>query len=719
MPPTRYKQHIKGAWKAYREQVPKEQRAEYIEGITKEVETIVSTGVADYFLLDEEIVRRGKEMGGHVTDTGRGSAAGFFTNTLLGLSTLDRFKLPVKLYPERFVSAERLKTSLPDLDMNLSDQAPFAAAQAEILGEGHSYPMLAFGTLRAKSAFKMYARANQLDMAIQNKVSAQIENYENDLKYADDDERETIDIADYVESKYLRFVRESEVYRGIVVSKSQAPCGFLLYDGDIRREIGLMRITSKSTKKSVLCTVIDGYTADDFGYVKNDLLIVSVIKVNTETMRRAGLPHYTSSQIIELTKHDKATWDIFANGYTMGINQCERKATREKVMQYRPRCLEDLSAFVAAIRPGFRSQVNKFLSRAKFSYNIPSFDSLLKNDSTGSSWLLYQENLMTCLQVAGFSMEETYPIIKAISKKKVDVVASARDRFLRGFSDHIVQVEGVDKAKADEAAQTAWKVMEDSASYLFNASHAVAVAIDAIYGAYLKAHHPYEYYASLLSSVAAKGDKDRIAAIKSEMRQAFGIRIAACRFGQDNTDYSYDKEAGTISDALASVKGLSQKTAVALRSIADKTYETFVDLLYEMSNNPAFTTAKVETLIRMGYFDRFGRTKKLLGVFAAFHEGEICYKKTHIKSTQEKRLAFLREFERTLPDEDVTPVEQLSFEATAYYQPIVGHFITQIGDVFYDASGVAMCDCEKAFRWRGYDLVDKAHYDRIKRDCID
>ena len=129
------------------------------------------------------------------------------------------------------------------MDLNVADPEPFAAAQEELLGEGHVYPMLALGTLRVKSAFKLYA---------------------------DESEQDTILLEDYVEKRYLPYIEASRSYLGIIVSKSQAPCGYLLYNGDIRSEIGVIRVSSKAKNKSVLCTIIDGYTAEAFGYVKND-----------------------------------------------------------------------------------------------------------------------------------------------------------------------------------------------------------------------------------------------------------------------------------------------------------------------------------------------------------------------------------------------------------------------------------------------------------------
>ena len=117
----------------------------------------------------------------------------------------------------------------------------------------------------------MYARAKNLPMDIQIAVSNQIGQYERAIQNADDEEeKEAIFIEDYVDEQYMEYVIGSEPYRGIVVSKSRAPCGYLLYDGDIESEIGIIRIIDRSSKNVSYCTVIDGVTADAFGYVKND-----------------------------------------------------------------------------------------------------------------------------------------------------------------------------------------------------------------------------------------------------------------------------------------------------------------------------------------------------------------------------------------------------------------------------------------------------------------
>lgn len=143
-----------------------------------------------------------------------------------------------------------------------------------------------------------------------------------------------------------------------------------------------------------------------------------------------------------------------------------------------------------------------FLARQHFDYGIPAFDRLIQTREMTSSFIIFQEQIMKILQVAGFSAPDSYAAIKAISKKKAEKVLKLREQFLSGFTAY-----SGDAA----AAEKVWTIINDATAYLFNASHAVCVALDSLYGAYLKAHYPLEFYTTLLSNYAAKGDKDRIA----------------------------------------------------------------------------------------------------------------------------------------------------------------------------------------------------------------
>ena len=111
-----YSKLISKLFKAYVKDVDESQHDEYFDGVKNEVQVIKDTNMSDYFLIDYYMVKRALEKGGVLTDSGRGSSVGYFTNTLLGFSKVDRFQSPIKLYPERFISKSRIleTKSLPD-----------------------------------------------------------------------------------------------------------------------------------------------------------------------------------------------------------------------------------------------------------------------------------------------------------------------------------------------------------------------------------------------------------------------------------------------------------------------------------------------------------------------------------------------------------------------------------------------------------------------------
>ena len=607
-----YSKLITKLFKEYMEGVPSEQYDEYFEGIKTEVQVIKDTNMSDYFLIDYYMVKRAIEMGGVLTNSGRGSSVGYFTNTLLGFSKVDRFQSPIKLYPERFISKSRIleTKSLPDIDLNWGTPDIAAEAQEQILGKDHAYPMIAFGTCKKKSAFKLYARAQNMDFDLANTISAQIEKYDEALKYADDDEKDDINIYDYVDEQYHSYIDASKKYQGIIMDKKKAPCAYLLYNGSIREEIGLIKCKSETTKKEYMTAVIDGAIAENYKFLKNDILKVDVVLLIDMIYKRIGIKPHTVNELMELVKSDPLVWDIYANGYTMGVNQVEKASTTRKSMKYRPKNVSELSAFIAAIRPAFKSMYSKLENREDFSYDIPAFDKILQTEELPQSFILYQEQTMNTLNYAGFPIDECYGIIKAIAKKHPEKVRPLKERFINGFRDRIME-EGTPKDKAEEDAARVWQIISDSCGYGFNSAHAYCMALDSLYNAYLKAHYPYEFYEVLLQTYSDKGKKDKVAELKQEMNRAFGIQEGEYKFGLDNRKFVADPENHTIYPSLLSIKGLSQGCANDLYALGKKKYDNFYELWKDLKKKKNLNSGKINTLVEIGYFDDFGSIGKI------------------------------------------------------------------------------------------------------------
>ena len=607
-----YSKLITRLFKEYMKGVPPEQYDEYFEGIKTEVQVIKDTNMSDYFLIDYYMVKRAIEMGGVLTNSGRGSSVGYFTNTLLGFSKVDRFQSPIKLYPERFISKSRIleTKSLPDIDLNWGTPDIAAEAQEQILGKDHAYPMIAFGTCKKKSAFKLYARAQNMDFDLANTISTQIEKYDEALKYADDDEKDDINIYDYVDEQYHSYIDASKKYQGIIMDKKKAPCAYLLYSGSIREEIGLIKCKSETTKKEYMTAVIDGAIAENYKFLKNDILKVDVVLLVDMIYKRIGIKPHTVNELMELVKNDSLVWDIYANGYTMGVNQVEKASTTRKSMKYQPKNVSELSAFIAAIRPAFKSMYSKLENREDFSYDIPAFDKILQTEELPQSFILYQEQTMNTLNYAGFPIDECYGIIKAIAKKHPEKVRPLKERFINGFRDQIME-DGTPREKAEEDAARVWQIISDSCGYGFNSAHAYCMALDSLYNAYLKAHYPYEFYEVLLQTYSDKGKKDKVAELKQEMSRAFGIIEGEYKFGLDNRKFVADPEHHTIYPSLLSIKGLSQGCANDLYTLGKKQYDSFYELWKDLKKKKNLNSGKINTLIEIGYFDDFGSIGKI------------------------------------------------------------------------------------------------------------
>lgn len=705
-----YSKLISKLFKAYIKDVDESQHEEYFDGVKNEVQVIKDTNMSDYFLIDYYMVKRALEKGGVLTDSGRGSSVGYFTNTLLGFSKVDRFQSPIKLYPERFISKSRIleTKSLPDIDLNWGTPDIAAEAQEEILGKDHAYPMIAFGTCKKKSAFKLYARSQNMDFDLANTISGQIEKYDDALKYADDDEKDEIDIYDYVDEEYHSYIDASKKYQGIIMDKKKAPCAYLLYDGSIREEIGLIKCKSETTKKEYMTAVIDGAIAENYKFLKNDILKVDVVLLIDLIYKRIGLKHHTVNELMELVKNDQAVWDIYANGYTMGVNQVEKASTTRKSMKYKPRNVSELSAFIAAIRPAFKSMYSKLENREDFSYGIPAFDKILQTEELPQSFILYQEQTMNTLNYAGFPIDECYGIIKAIAKKHPEKVKPLKERFITGFKDKIMQDDGIPADKAEEDSARVWQIISDSCGYGFNSAHAYCMALDSLYNAYLKAHYPYEFYEVLLQTYSDKGKKDKVAELKQEMSKAFGIKEGEYKFGLDNRKFKVDPDNQTIYPSLLSIKGLSQGCANDLYAMGQKKYENFYELWKDMKKKKNLNSGKVNTLIEIGYFDDFGtigKIKRFIDILDQLYDRSqfsksnppveflpIIRKYSEETDKQYRKFdydAALTEIWETLEDTDIPFNERLKYELQN-----IGYVKTLVPDMSPDYAFVQEYECK-------------------------
>ena len=593
--------------KAYsKEKIKSKDRA---DGIRYEAKEVMNSGVVDYFLTSKKIVEDAiNNEGGILTTTSRGSAASYITNKLIGLTTVDRFNSDIPIYPERFLTKERVDAGMmPDIDLNISDQEPFITATKKLLGEYGCMPLMAVEKLKKKAAWQLYAGANDVEPAMATQISKYINKYEDALKYAEEDEKEFINVEDYIPEKYIDLFRKSNDYQGITINLKVHACGNLIFDGDIRREVGLITAISKTTGKRTLCACVEGGVLDDFGYVKEDFLIVDSVSLIHKCFKAIGKEVPSFEELREMIKDDKPTWDIYEKGITCCVNQCEKASTTNKVKKYKPKTLAELSAFIAAIRPGFASLLNRFLNRSEYTTGEEKIDELL-NDT--AHFMLYQESIMKVLSFLGMKMGDTYGVIKSISKKK-----------LKGEKKEKLLIE-LKKDWENEFGNldnfsNVWSVIEDSARYAFNSPHAYSMAGDSAYIAWFKAHYTSTFYEVAINHYQQKNKKDKINALIEESIKFYGYKLGDYKFGNDNRTVTVDEKNKLIYPNLSSVKGFGEGIVNTLYELGLKEYDSFIDVLTAVTSNSINKTI-INKLIRINYFDNYGDVNTLLQTTSYF-----------------------------------------------------------------------------------------------------
>ena len=485
------------------------------------------------------------------------------------------------------------------------------------MGEDSSYEMIAYGTLKPKAAWKMYARSQNVDFQIANDVSEQIERYEKALKHAPEDEKDSVDVFDYIEPQYKDLFLKSKHYLGVISHVTPHPCATLLYQGNIREEIGLINV------KGVICCIMDGKWAEEYKFLKNDWLKVSVVDLISRIYKRIGIPRHTVNELLAMCPPDDPVWDIYKKSCTLGVNQVEQAGTSKRVSMYAPINISELCAFVAAIRPGFKSMYKIFEERKPFSYNIKALDDLIQTPEMPSSFILYQESSMAVLNYAGIPMSECYEIIKNIAKKRVKKVLKYKEQFVEGFEHVLREQEGKSEADAATVAAEVWQILEDSSQYSFNASHSYCVAIDSLYCAYLKTYYPLQFYETFLRVMEDKGDKERMNAGKAEAEDYFKITFPPFRYGQDNRAITADLQNRSITNSLSSIKGFSADLGSLFYECSQVEPDSFIGALKWLDAH-SVKSARVQPLINIDYFSRFGNVptlNRILSLFDLFKQG--------------------------------------------------------------------------------------------------
>lgn len=479
-------------------------------------------------------------------------------------------------------------------------------ASKDVLGEDGCYQMVAYGTLQASGAFRLMCRRYGFDEDSYNEFGKEVTRVEG---IKDKDERKEEYDKLLKDEKFGSTLKESEKFIGVIDSIAPSPCSSLLWDQPISRKLGLRKVGD------VICCNIDGYTSDVWKFLKNDLLVVTVWKIIADCYRELGQPIPSIKELRERLTKD--VWKLYEDGITKTLNQADSDFATPLVMKYAPKTPAELTAWVAGIRPAFASLLNGFLNRVDYTTGTPELDKLLESSFC---YMLYQENIMAYLSWLGIEESGTYDIIKKISKKKF--TEEELDELKEMLRKEWIRIIG-----NDDGFESTWQVMHDASKYAFNSSHALSVAWDSLYGAELKAHYPLIYYTVVFNQYKDKVEK--IARITPEL-EYFGITQKPIKFGFSRSDYSRVESTKSIYKGISSLKYLNEKVSEELYELRDNKYESFVDLLIDISEKTSTDARHLRILTTLDFFSEFGKAKRLLEVTDVFDK--IYHKKQFKKS---------------------------------------------------------------------------------------
>ena len=547
-----------------------------------ELRIIEAKKFSSYFLIVWDFVRYATEH--HIPCGARGSGVGCMVAYLLGLSTVD----PVHygLLFERFMDPSR--NEMPDLDIDICQEGrkDLIRYVRERYGEDDVAQIIPFGTMAARAAVRDVGRVLNIPLPdvdrIAKKIPLQLHmtlaralEQEPDLRAMYQKEpqvKELIDIARRLE--------------GVARHASVHAAGVVIADAPLVNYAPLCRVGDDIT------TQWDMDVVAKVGLMKMDFLGLRTLTTMQRAVDLVKAHHGVEIDLEKLPLDDPKVFGLFARGETRGIFQFESAGMRDLLQRLKPDKFDDLIAANALYRPGPMVMIDDFVSRkhgrTAHEYPHPAMKEILE-ETYGI--MAYQEQVMRIVNRLGdIPLERAYKLIKAISKKKHDVIHAEQGAFLAGCKKHHL---------GESRAAEVWELITRFGGYGFNKSHSARYAQIAYQTAYLKVHYPLEFMAALLTFEMA--DSDKLAEYMDECRR-MGITVAPPDVNESGSDFTVVGDR--VRFGLAAVKGIGDRAVEAVMA-ARKRVGVFKSIFHfcEEVDLAAVNRAAVESLIKCGAFD--------------------------------------------------------------------------------------------------------------------
>lgn len=557
-----------------------------------ELSVIKKMKFSDYFLIVWDFMKFARENG-ILTGPGRGSAAGSIVAYVLYITDVD--PIQHNLLFERFLNPERV--TMPDIDIDFPDHRrdEMIAYVAGKYGELHVAQIVTFGTLAAKAAARDVGKVFGLNTKELERLSRFIPS------------RLGITLADaYKESEPLRkFVAESELNQrlfqtavkleGLPRHTSTHAAGVVISEQPLTELIPI-----QSGHGNVLLTQYSMEHLEEAGLLKMDFLglrnLTLIESILVSIHRKTG----QKVDIRKIPLQDKQTFELLSKGDTTGVFQLESEGMRKVLTKLKPTRFEDIVAVNALYRPGPMENIPLFIDRKHgkepIQYPHPDLAEILENTY---GVIVYQEQIIQIAsKLAGFSLGEADLLRRAVSKKKKEVLDKERTHFVKG---------ALGKGYKEQTANQIYDLIVRFANYGFNRSHAVAYSFISYQLAFLKAHYPLYFLASLMTS--SLGNEAKMTQYARELTHR-GYELLPPSINKSH--FSFLVEGNNIRYSLAGIKGVG---AVALKAIFQaRRKKAFADLFDFCLRVPqkVMNRKTMEALVHSGAFDEFGHDRATL-----------------------------------------------------------------------------------------------------------
>ena len=571
------------------------------ERLDFELMTIEKTGYPGYFLIVQDFTTEARNMGVSV-GPGRGSAAGSAVAYCIGITNVD--PIAYDLLFERFLNPDRV--SLPDIDIDFDDEgrARIIDFVVEKYGQAQVAQIITYGTMAAKSSIRDAARVMNLPLHEADRIAKLVPDTslnkvfnlpEEELKEKlnADQMQMAIQLQSIAKGSDLaaETLNQAIAIEGSVRNTGIHACGVIITPSDIRDHVPMT--TAKDS--DLLVTQFDNSVVEDAGLLKMDFLGLKTLSIIKDAIKLIKLKHDVDINPDEIPLDDELTYELYQKGSTNGTFQFESPGMQKHLRALKPDKFADLIAMNALYRPGPLEYIPNFIARKhgreEIVYDLDGMEDYLA-ETYGIT--VYQEQVMRLSQkLAGFSKGDADMLRKAMGKKIFSLLEKMKPKFIEGCT-----VRGHDPKVADKV----WKDWEAFAAYAFNKSHSTCYSIVAFHTAYLKAHYPAEYMASVLTH--NMNDIKKVTFFMEECK-----RMHLTVLGPDINESLYKfnvNQKGEIRFGLGAIKGVGEGAVENI--VNERTENGYFYGIYSVTKRVELRSVNKRTLENLalaGAFDSF------------------------------------------------------------------------------------------------------------------